>query len=109
MIDFRLCGAIGKSAGGKNVCESELGGSATKGDQLNAFIRFFAPKGGKYEDLKVRFLLDGEVRSTSDFTVSESWTGYTNYKRTTMSKGGTWQVEVMQGEKVLASKAITVH
>lgn len=109
LIDFRLCGAIGKNAEGKNVCESELGEGAATGDQLNAFIRFFAPRGGKYEDLKVRFLLDGEVRSTSDFTVSESWTGYTNYKRTTMNKAGTWEVEVLQGEKVLAKKKVVVR
>jgi len=109
LIDFRLCGAIGKSAEGKNTCDNELGDTAAKGDQLNAFVRFFAPRGSKYEDLKVRFLLDGEVRTTSDFTVSESWTGYTNYKRTTMGKAGTWEVEVVQGEKVLAKKKVAVH
>jgi hypothetical protein len=109
LIDFRLCGAIGKNAEGKNVCENELGDAAAKGDQLNAFVRFFAPRGGKYEDLKVRFLLDGEVRTTSDFTVSESWTGYTNYKRTTMGKAGTWEVEVVQGDKVLAKKKVAVR
>lgn len=109
LIDFRLCGAIGKNAEGKNTCDNEIGDTAAKGDQLNAFVRFFAPRGGKYEDLKVRFLLDGEVRSTSDFTVSESWTGYTNYKRTTMSKAGGWEVEVLQGDKVLAKKKVAVH
>jgi hypothetical protein len=106
LIDFRLCGAIGKNAEGKNACEQELGDTAKKGDALNAFVRFFAPRGGKYENLKVRFLLDGEVRTTSDFTVSESWTGYANYKRTTMSKAGAWEVEVLQGDTVLAKKKV---
>ncbi len=106
LIDFRLCGAIGKNAEGKNVCEQELGDTAKKGEPLNAFVRFFSPRGGKYENLKVRFLLDGEVRTTSDFTVSESWTGYTNYKRTTMSKAGAWEVEVLQGDTVLAKKKV---
>lgn len=108
LIDFRLCGAIGKTPEGKNACENELGATAAKGDQLNAFVRFFAPRGGKYEDLKVRFSLNGEVRTTSDMSVTESWTGYTNYKRTTLSKPGTWDIEVLHGDKLLAKKSVSV-
>lgn len=109
LIEFRLCGEIGKSPEGKNTCEAELGDTAAKGDQVNAFIRFFAPRGGKYDDLKVRFVKNGEVQSTSDFTVGESWTGYTNYKRTKVGKPGTWDVEVLQGDRLLAKKTLNVH
>jgi hypothetical protein len=109
LIEFRLCGAIGKNDQGKMACDGELGATAKKGDVLNAFVKFFAPKGGKYDDLKVKFLHNGEIRTTSDFTVSESWTGYANYKRTTLSKPGTWEVEVLRGDVVLQKKSITVE
>lgn len=109
LMDFQLCTDVAKNEEGKNTCAAELPASAKKGDAVTAFVRFFAPKGGKYEDLKIKFLLDGEVRTTSDFTVTDSWTGYTNYKKTTLSKAGNWEVQVLRGETVLQSKKVTVQ
>ena len=76
---------------------------------LSAFVRFFVPKGAKYEDLKIKFLLDGEVRSTSDFTLAEAWTGYANYKQTTAAKAGTWEIQVLRGENVLSKATVIVE
>lgn len=109
LIEFKLCGTIAKNDEKKNICEAEYGDTANKGDQVNAFVRFFAPRGGKYDDLKVRFSHNGEVRSTTDMSVTESWTGYTNYKRTAVGKPGTWDVEVLRGEAVLAKKSLQVR
>ncbi len=106
LVEFKLCAAVGKTPEGKNQCDDEYGDTVKKGEPINAFVKFFAPKGSKYEDLKVRFLLDGEVRTTSDFTVSESYAGYSNYKRTTASKAGTWTIEVVRGDTVLAKKSL---
>lgn len=109
LMDFVLCEEIGRNDQGKLDCAKELGASVKKGAGITAFVRFFGPKGGKYEDLKVKFLLDGEVRSTSDFTVTEAWTGYSNYKKTTASKTGTWTVQVLRGDTVLGEKKLTVE
>jgi hypothetical protein len=108
LLELTLCSEIGKNDEGKMACGPELPASIKKGDAITAFVKLFAPKGGKYEDLKVKFLLDGEVRTTADFTVTESWTGYGNYKKTTASKAGTWEVQVLRGEVVLASKKVSV-
>ena len=108
LMELTLCSEIGKNEEGKLACTKELPATLKKGDGITAFVKFFAPKGGKYEDLKIKFLLDGEVRTTSDFTVTESWTGYANYKKTTASKAGTWEVQVLRGDTVLASKKVTV-
>ena len=91
------------------ACGAPLPTTLKKGDAITAFVKFFAPKGGKYEDLKIKFLVDGEVRSTSDFTVTESWTGYANYKKTTANKLGTWEVQVLRGDVVLESRKIGVE
>lgn len=109
LIDFVLCSEVGKNEEGKMACMAELPPTIKKGDAVTAFVKFLAPKGGKYEDLKIKFLLDGDVRSTSDFTVTESWTGYANYKKTTASKPGLWEVQVLRGEAVLAAKRIKVE
>ncbi|MCC7075380.1 MAG: hypothetical protein IT383_28970 [Deltaproteobacteria bacterium] len=107
LIELVICKKMGKGADGKSVCEEKHGDSIKKGDPLIAFTRFFVPKGGKFEDLKVKFLLNGEVRSTSDFTLQESWTGYGNYKQTTASKAGTWEILVLRGDTQLAAAKVT--
>jgi len=108
LLDFVACKKTGK-VDNKLVCEEPMGERANKGENLVAFVRFFAPKGSKYEDLKVKFLLDGEVRTTSDFTVTESWTGSAIYKQTPASKIGTWEMQVLRGDKILGSNKIVVH
>ena len=109
LMDFVPCKKTGKNAEGKLTCEVPITGNAKKGDPLIAYVRFFVPKGAKYEDLKIKFLLNGEVRSTSDFTLSEAWTGYANYKQTTASKAGTWELQVLRGDAVLSSAKVTVE
>jgi hypothetical protein len=109
LMELTLCADVKKNVDGKLACVDPLGDTIKKGDSLTAFVKLFAPKGGKYEDIKLRFLLNGEVRSTSDFTVTEAWTGFGNYKKTTASKPGTWEVEVLRGDVVLGKKSIVAQ
>jgi hypothetical protein len=109
LMDLSLCAEVGRNPEGRLECTAALGPTLKKGDKLTAFVRFFAPKGGKYEDVKVRFLLNGEVRTTSDMTITESWTGYANYKTSQASKAGTWEVQVLRGDVVLASRKVVVE
>jgi hypothetical protein len=109
LMDLVFCADVKKNADGKLACVDPLGDTVKTGDTLAAFVKLFAPKGGKYEDIKLRFLLNGEVRSTSDFTVTEAWTGYGNYKKTTASKPGTWEIEVLRGDVVLGKKSIVAQ
>ncbi len=106
LMELSLCADAKKSPEGKYGCVAPLGDTVKKGESITAFVKFFGPKGGKYEDIKVRFLLNGEVRSTSEFTVTEAWTGYSNFKKTTASKVGTWEIEVARGDVVLGKKSV---
>ena len=109
LMDFILCAEVGRNDQGKLDCLKTLESTVKKGTAITAFVRFFGPKGGKYEDLTVKFLLDGDVRSTSDFTVTEAWTGYSNYKKSTATKTGTWTIQVLRGDVVLKEQNITVN
>ncbi len=108
LMESTLCQKTEK-IDGKLACAQKLPATIKKGDTIIAFVKFFVPKGGKYDDVKVRFLLGGEVRSTSDFTLSEAWTGYSNYKQTTAAKAGAWEVQVLRGDVVLSSQTVTVQ
>jgi hypothetical protein len=109
LLEFSPCKKTNKGLDGKLVCEEQITGAVKKGDPIIAYVKFFVPKGAKYDDLKIKFLLNGEVRSTSDFTLTESWTGYANYKQTTASKPGTWEMQVLRGDTLLQSHKVTVE
>jgi hypothetical protein len=109
LLDFLLCTKVVKGADSKLICESEYGATAKKGDAVSAFLRFFAPKGGKYEDLRVKFVHNGELRKMDDLTVTESWTGSATYKTVSLSKPGSWEIQVTRGDVVLGSKTLTVQ
>jgi hypothetical protein len=109
LMELVACAKTGRTAEGKLVCEEKLGDTVKKGDAIIAYVKFFVPKGAKYDDLKVRFLHNGETRTTSDFTLSESWTGYSNFKQTTASKPGTWEMQVLRGDTLLAKTSVTAE
>jgi hypothetical protein len=109
LLDFQLCTKVSKGADNKLFCESEFGATTKKGAAVSAFLRFFAPKGGKYEDVRVKFVHNGELRKMDDITVTESWTGSSTYKTAALSKPGAWEIQVTRGDVVLASKTIQVE
>lgn len=111
LMDFVPCKKAGKNDAGKLTCEEPIvGGKAKKGDQLIAFMRWFAPKGSSYNDLKVVFLVDGTKTDTNEFTISDSGlNGYGEYKAKTAKKPGSYEMQVMRGDKVIDSAKIVVE
>jgi hypothetical protein len=111
LLDFVLCKKPGKTDAGKLTCEEPIvGGKAKKGDDLGAFTRWFAPKGASYSDMKVVFLVDGTKTDTHEFTLTESGlAGFGEYKVKTAKKPGTYEIDVMRGDKLLDSAKIVVE
>jgi hypothetical protein len=111
LLELIPCKKTGKNDAGKLTCEDPIvGGKAKKGDQLIAFMRWFAPKGSSYNDLKVVFLLNGTKTDTSEFSISDSGlTGYGEYKAKLASKPGTWEMDVMRADKLIDSAKILVE
>jgi hypothetical protein len=73
-----------------------------------AWVQFYCPKDGKYEDVSVQFIHDGQVRSTADVTVSGFGRTRT-WKGGTLSKPGVWTIKVLRGTKELGSTSVTVE
>ena len=74
LLELEPCLKAGKKPGDDHMsCLEEVTGPVKKGTAVSAWMRWFAPQGGKYEDLSVQFVLAGEVKSTKDFSVGEAW------------------------------------
>jgi len=78
------------------TCIEPITGPVKKGTTVNAWLQFFCPKGGKYEDVTLQWLLDGQVRTTTDVKVEGQGRTRT-WKASTLSKPGKWQIKLQRG------------
>src|SRR5438445_13514796 len=106
LLEFTPCLKVDKKPGEEHKsCLEPAGASVKAGKTVNAWMRWFVPKGGKYEDLSVQFKFGGEARATKDFSVTES-RSYGIYLGSTLAKAGDWEIVVRKGETVVASAKI---
>ncbi|MER2567065.1 MAG: DUF2914 domain-containing protein [Myxococcaceae bacterium] len=110
LLDVVACLKVDQTKGSPTIftCIEPVTGPVKKATTVNAWIQFFCPKGGKYEDLKVQWLLGNEVRQTTDFTV-EGLARTRTWRAHTPPKPGKWTIKIVQGEgKELGSTTFTV-
>jgi hypothetical protein len=111
LLDVIACGKVDQTKGSPTqfTCIEPITGPVKKGTTVNAWVQFFCPKGGKYEDLKIQWLLGSEVRQTTDFTV-EGLARTRTWRAHTPPKAGKWTIKIVQGEgKELGSTSFTVE
>lgn len=90
------------------TCIEPITGPVKKGTTVHAWVQFFCPKDGKYDDVTIQWQLDGSTRTTTD--VSVSGLGRTRtWKASGLTKPGKWTIKVMRGDKELGSANVTVE
>jgi hypothetical protein len=110
LLELVPCLKVDTTKGSATIynCVEPVTGPVKKNTTVSAWMAFFCPKGGKYEDLTVQFLFEGQVRQTLDVTV-EGLSRTRTYRSQTFGKAGKWQIKVMRGDKELASTNVTVE
>lgn len=89
-------------------CVDPVAGPVKKGTTVNAWMAWFCPKGGAYEDITVQFLHEGQVRQTVDLKV-EGLSRTRTFRSHTLGKTGTWQIKIARGDRELTTATITVE
>lgn len=90
------------------TCIAPITGPVKKGTTVNVWTQWFCPKGGKYENITIQAVLDGETRNTTDLTI-EGLARTRSWRPFTMNKPGKWQFKVRQGTKELGMTSVTVE
>lgn len=112
LLDVVACNKVDNAKGSPTAftCIDPVAGPVKVKTTVNAWVQFFCPKGGKYEDLKIKWLLGTETYETQDFTVeglarTRTWRAYTP------KKAGKWTIKVLRGDegKELGSVSFTVE
>jgi hypothetical protein len=97
-----------KGSATANTCIEPVSGPVKKGTTVFAWTLWFCPKDGKYEDVSIQFLHEGQVRSTVDVTVqglarTRTWRG------SSLTKPGKWQIKVLRGAQELGATTVVVE
>jgi hypothetical protein len=111
LLELTPCLKVDKKPGeDRKSCVEPVAGPVPRKSVLNVWMRWFVPKGQKYDGMDVQFVHGGEVRETKDLTIDVD-TGSTNYgvyKASTLSKPGEWEVRIRVKGTVVGTAKVTV-
>ena len=109
LLDLIPCVKVDSTKGSPTQyqCIEPVGASVPKGTTVFAWLQWLCPKDGKYEDVSIQFLHEGQVRKTVDnpvvgFGRTRGWRGEN------FNKVGKWTIKVMRGDKELGTAAVNV-
>ena len=92
LLDVVPCAKVDATKGSPTAytCIEPIISAIKKGSVVNIWTQWFCPKGGKYEDLSIQALLDGQVRNTVDLSI-EGLARTRAWRPFTLAKPGKWQ------------------
>lgn len=109
LLDLVPCLKVDNAKGSPTqfLCTEPVGDKVPKGTTVFAWLQWLCPKDGKYEDVQIQFLHEGQVRKTVDnpvagFGRTRGWRGEN------FNKVGTWTIKVTRGAQELGSKTVNV-
>lgn len=109
LLDIIPCTKVDSTKGSPTQfqCVEPITKAVPKGTTVFAWLQWMCPKDGKYEDVQIQFLHEGQVRQTVDIPVAgfgrtRGWRG------STFNKVGRWTIKVNRGEKELGSATVDV-
>ena len=109
LLDVVACKKVDTEKGPTQfTCIEPVSGPVKKGTVVNAWVQFFCPKDGNYEDISVQWVLDGEPRATNDVVV-KGYARTRTWKAQSMTKPGKWEIRVKRGATVLGTASVVVE
>jgi hypothetical protein len=109
LLDLVPCTKVDTTKGSPTQfhCIEPVGDSVKKGTTVFAWLQWLCPKDGKYEDISIQFLHEGQVRKTVDnpvagFGRTRGWRGEN------FNKVGKWTIKVLRGAQELGSATVNV-
>lgn len=109
LIDLVPCTKVDQTKGSPTAfqCVEPISAPVKKGTTVFAWLQWYVPKDGKYEDVQLQFLHEGQVRQTVDLNVSGFGRSRV-FRGSNFSKIGKWTIKVTRGDKELGSANVDV-
>ena len=111
LVDLKPCTKVDseKESATKSECLESVSAPVKKNTTIQAWMLWMVPDGGNYDDVRVQFLHNGEVRSTKDVKLTGPAMRSRTWPAITVNKPGKWEIKVMRGDKELGKSEVTVE
>ena len=110
LLDLVACMKVDQTKGSPTQfhCLEPVTAPVKKNTTVLAWVQFLCPKDGKYEDVSIQYLHEGQVRNTYDLTLS-AYGKTRTWKGSTLTKAGKWTVKVLRSGQELGSTTVVVE
>jgi hypothetical protein len=109
LLDIVPCLKVDNTRGSPTQfqCVDPVKAAVPKNTTVFAWLQWYCPKDGKYEDVQIQFIHEGTVRQTIDVPVSgfgrtRGWRG------ANFNKVGKWTIRVSRGDAELGTATVDV-
>ncbi|MGQ0503983.1 MAG: hypothetical protein ACT4TC_01550 [Myxococcaceae bacterium] len=109
LVELKPCQKMESARTGatKSECLETVSGPVKKGTVINAWTLWMVPDGGKYDDVFLQFVHEGQVRSTVDIKLDAAFRSRV-WRPSALQKAGKWELKALRGTTELASVSVTV-
>lgn len=114
LVEFVACLNVDVKKGSPTLweCLEPVSGPVKKGTVVHGATTWLLPKDGKWEDLAVQYVYEGQPRTTADLTLDGGTWGMIRsraFKSSALTKSGKWEIKLLKGNKELKSVAVHVE
>jgi hypothetical protein len=109
LLEWKACLKVdnNKASPTKNECIEPVSGPVKKNSNVHFWTTWLVPQDGKYDNVRVQYLYNGEARNTLDVTLQPAFRSR-DWRTASLGKAGKWTIKVLYGDKELASTDVTV-
>lgn len=114
LVDFVACLNVDVKKGSPTIweCLEPVSGSVKKGTIVHGVTNWLLPKEGKWDDVAMQYVFEGQPRSTMDLTLDGGAWGMIRsrtFKSSALTKSGKWEIKLLKGNVELKSLVVQVE
>jgi hypothetical protein len=114
LVELVACLSIDAKKGSPTLweCTEPVSGPVKKGATVHGWTSWLLPKDGKWDDVAVQYVFEGQPRNTFDLTLDGTAWGVArarSFKSASLTKSGKWEIKILRGTKELKSVTVQVE
>jgi len=105
LVEAALCGKVDRKT---KECTDPVTDKTEAKKTVELLMRWFVPKDGVYDDIRIEWIHEGEVRLTSDLKITTAY-NYRTWKAKTLKKEGAWEIRIRRGDDEIKTIKVTAE
>lgn len=110
LLDVIPCLKVDQTKGSPTQyqCIELVTGTVNKGTTVYAWMQWFTPKGGEYDDVRLQYFHEKEIIQTIDLALKGGFGRTRTFRGHNLTRVGRWTIKLTRGDKELGSATVDV-